>query len=324
MPSAAPVGAHASAAPRTAATAPPVPARPEPGSRESAGSASPTPTPTSHPGGPRRRPAASPPPTASEPEAEPRTGGAPEAEPPAGGTPEADPHPGGTSKTPAPRRTTAEQQATVPPEFDLARSRPGGRVRALLDKARQERSERLGSRLQRRSEQEKRWRTDLAGEKRVGSELHRLRRHGWHVLHSVPLSGTEGTEGTEDIEHLLIGPGGVFTVATRHHPGRAVRIDDETVQIDRGTAEPHGLAQAADAARVHEVLAPHCAFPLRVQAVVVYVGVTELTVEATRLPARLYQERQVSALGPLTGVLDPAQAAHVHRIARDRRTWPGA
>nr|WP_240434717.1 nuclease-related domain-containing protein [Streptomyces sp. YIM 130001] len=269
-----------------------------------------SPTTLTEPPAPARRapveqPAA--PPAAPEPDS--GRAGAPKARPGTPSTPTIHPDAG---------TGPATQPATVPPEFDLATARPGGRIRALLDQVRQERSERLGSRLQRRSEQEKSWRVDLAGEKRVGSELHRLKRHGWYVLHSIPLSGTE------DIDHLLVGPGGVFAIATRHHPGQAVRVDDDTVRIGSGTAQAHHLADDTDAARVREVIARHCEFTFQVQRVVVYVGVTELTVEATRLPARLYQERQVSALGPLTGALTPAQVAHVHRVARDRRTWTAA
>ncbi|MGA5029945.1 nuclease-related domain-containing protein [Streptomyces cellulosae] len=39
---------------------------------------------------------------------------------------------------------------------------------------------------------------------------------GWRALHSIPLANKV------DIDHLLIGPGGVFSINTKHHDKRAV------------------------------------------------------------------------------------------------------
>jgi hypothetical protein len=47
------------------------------------------------------------------------------------------------------------------------------------------------------------WRKGLAGERKVGAELERLVRKDWRVLHSIPLPRDV------DIDHLLIGTGGV-------------------------------------------------------------------------------------------------------------------
>ncbi|MEV0493953.1 NERD domain-containing protein [Streptomyces atratus] len=57
------------------------------------------------------------------------------------------------------------------------------------------------------------WEVGLRGELIVGSSLNRLRRDGWRVLHSIELpSGS-------DIDHVVIGPPGVFTVNAKHHKG---------------------------------------------------------------------------------------------------------
>ncbi|MCE0446144.1 NERD domain-containing protein [Streptomyces tricolor] len=48
----------------------------------------------------------------------------------------------------------------------------------------------------------------------MGRELERLASYGWHVLHGVPKSNGG------DIDHLLIGPGGVFSLNTKTHPRR--------------------------------------------------------------------------------------------------------
>jgi hypothetical protein len=57
------------------------------------------------------------------------------------------------------------------------------------------------------------------GELVVGAVLESL--DGWRVLHDVSL-------GRGNIDHVLIGPGGIFAVETKSHPGRirADRVDD--------------------------------------------------------------------------------------------------
>jgi len=52
-----------------------------------------------------------------------------------------------------------------------------------------------------------------AGEERVGGILEQLAVQGeWQVIHDVTL-------GHGNVDHILIGPGGVFTVETKSHPG---------------------------------------------------------------------------------------------------------
>ena len=50
------------------------------------------------------------------------------------------------------------------------------------------------------------------GEEQVGSLLQELAGSGWRVIHDVTL-------GHGNVDHILIGPAGVFTVETKSHPG---------------------------------------------------------------------------------------------------------
>jgi hypothetical protein len=50
------------------------------------------------------------------------------------------------------------------------------------------------------------------GEEQVGGLLEGLAGQGWHVVHDASL-------GRGNVDHILIGPGGVFTVETKSHPG---------------------------------------------------------------------------------------------------------
>jgi Nuclease-related domain len=59
------------------------------------------------------------------------------------------------------------------------------------------------------------WRRGAAGERRTARLLGPLERHGWAILHdlSVPRSQT-------NIDHLVIGPGGVFVIDSKQCRGR--------------------------------------------------------------------------------------------------------
>jgi hypothetical protein len=63
-----------------------------------------------------------------------------------------------------------------------------------------------------------------AGEEHVGSLLEELSEGGWRVIHDVSL-------GRGNVDHVLIGPAGVFTVETKSHPGpvRVARVHGATL-----------------------------------------------------------------------------------------------
>lgn len=72
-----------------------------------------------------------------------------------------------------------------------------------------------------------RWLRGAEGERRVGAALAELTADGWMALHGVSL-------GRGDVDHILIGPGGIFTIETKSHRGR--------IPIDR--IDPRMLKQA--------------------------------------------------------------------------------
>ncbi|MFI9624537.1 nuclease-related domain-containing protein [Streptomyces sp. NPDC052042] len=50
------------------------------------------------------------------------------------------------------------------------------------------------------------WALGLIGERATGRRLNSLRRHGWRILHAIQWPSKS------DIDHLAIGPSGVFTI----------------------------------------------------------------------------------------------------------------
>jgi hypothetical protein len=65
------------------------------------------------------------------------------------------------------------------------------------------------------------WRRGAAGERRTARLLGPLERQGWAVLHDLAIPGTQA-----NIDHLVIGPGGVVVIDTKQYRGR-LRLDPD-------------------------------------------------------------------------------------------------
>jgi hypothetical protein len=59
------------------------------------------------------------------------------------------------------------------------------------------------------------WRQGAAGERRTARLLAPLERQGWAILHDLALSGSRA-----NLDHLVIGPGGVFVIDSKQYRGR--------------------------------------------------------------------------------------------------------
>jgi Nuclease-related domain len=59
------------------------------------------------------------------------------------------------------------------------------------------------------------WRRGAAGERRTARLLDPLERAGWAVLHDLGIPGSRA-----NIDHLVIGPGGVYVIDSKHYRGR--------------------------------------------------------------------------------------------------------
>ncbi len=92
------------------------------------------------------------------------------------------------------------------------------------------------------------WQVGLRGERFVGRRLNRLG-FRWRVIHSVPL----GPPGA-DLNHLVIGPAGVFAISTTHHPKMPVHAMADQIRV-LDQPRPEFLRRAAaDAERAEELL----------------------------------------------------------------------
>ncbi|MET8283953.1 nuclease-related domain-containing protein [Streptomyces sp. NPDC005132] len=201
---------------------------------------------------------------------------------------------------PPPVPTPAElARLTLHPDDDLAPNRPGEALVVALDRDPGP-AHRLRPDPRRRA---------LAAEQTVGDALDRLEGAGWHTVHSVPLPGGDR------IHHLVIGPGGVFSVRAVYARKQRVLVTDPMVTVGRRESRPLLRQVRADAGRASYALTAE------VRPVLALAGPAGLDVLPPLRELRVLQDTELSSLARLGGVLKPADVEALHAMARDRHTW---
>ena len=75
------------------------------------------------------------------------------------------------------------------------------------------------------------WPRGSKGERVVGRRLTRLGRDGWDVLRAIP------SFGGDEVEHLVVGPPGVFAISTLHHRNARIRVGSQVIWVDDAIRE---------------------------------------------------------------------------------------
>ncbi len=161
------------------------------------------------------------------------------------------------------------ESAMVDPDWrDFATTRPGA---AAMSAARQRTTiwTRLGRALGLRT-QDRSWRVGAAGERAVARTLALFRPLGWKALHAVPV----GTRGA-DIDHVVIGPGGVFSINAKHHRGAHVKAGRQVVFV-AGQKTRYAQNSLHEAARASQRLSQALGRPIDVEPLIVIVGARSL------------------------------------------------
>lgn len=207
---------------------------------------------------------------------------------------------------------------------DLSLNLPGqaARAQALAEFAAQKEQGKTRAFLQHLFDMktdERAWRVGADGEESIGSRLEQLRKHGWHVLHAVPV----GDRGS-DIDHVVIGPGGVFTLNTKNHPGRSVWVGRYAVKVD-GHSQPYLRNSRFEAQRAAKLLTAAVGEPVEVTPVLVFLTGTiipKVTVKQPPDDVRVLDRMDIpSAFKRARAVLTPAQVETVYEQARRSATW---
>jgi hypothetical protein len=142
---------------------------------------------------------------------------------------------------------------------------------------------------------------------------------GWHWIHAVPVG-----ENGSDIDHVVIGPAGVFTLNAKRHPGRKAWIAEWAVMVN-GTKTDYLRNSRFEAARASTLLSSACGFSITVKAVIVFVDLNHFTVK--QMPKDVHvvtRTRLVNWLQSLHTTLDPATVETVFAKARLSTTWQPA
>lgn len=207
---------------------------------------------------------------------------------------------------------------------DLASNRPGQAVRAKADAllADMRSMSKVGTFLKRALDvktDERAFRVGSAGEEAVGPRLERLAKRGWHVLHSVPV----GKLGS-DIDHLLIGVGGIYTVNTKNHPKGRVWVGEHAVRVN-GQPTHYLRNSRFEAQRVGRAILAHLGEEVPVRAVLVFLtGTVVPQVTIKQMPSDVLILDRMDVPGVFKRApqrLNREQVERVYDIARRSTTW---
>jgi hypothetical protein len=165
--------------------------------------------------------------------------------------------------------------------------------------------------------EERAWRVGAEGEQLVAQQLKRLG-PAWHAIHSVTLSET----GT-DLDHLVIGPAGVFCLNTKSHPGAKVWAAGDTLLVN-GQRPDHNYVRASrsEGRKVSRILTTACGFGVAVTPVIVVVNAAGLDVKEQPVDVRICSRRRiVDWLVSQPQLLNLEEVDGIFSIARRSTTW---
>ena len=163
------------------------------------------------------------------------------------------------------------------------------------------------------------WRQGVRGERQVGRALDNATagRRGWLLLHGIK----RNARGT-DVDHLLIGPGGVFSINAKFHQDKRVWVGEHAVVVGR-TPTKHVFEARAEAKAVKKILDAACPTPHPVTPVVVIAGSSSFS-RGKKVPEDVVvlPVGEISDwLNELGELMRPWEVEQLYGVARWERTW---
>ncbi|MCD1268059.1 NERD domain-containing protein [Microbacterium sp. MEC084] len=136
----------------------------------------------------------------------------------------------------------------------------------------------------------------------------------WAVAHSIPI----GTRGS-DIDHLVVGPAGVFTINSKFHEGARVWVGSRRLLVN-GQKTDHIRNARFEASRVKKVLTDIGAPP--VVPIVAVVGAREVVVKAAPIDVFVLRAEKLTRwLAKRPVVLSSDQLSAARQAIVDPRRW---
>lgn len=165
---------------------------------------------------------------------------------------------------------------------------------------------------------ERAWRIGADGEEKVAAQLAKVAKKDprWRFLHAIPV----GDRGS-DIDHLIIGPGGVFTVNAKNHPKAKIWVGGNTLMVN-GHKQPYVRNSRYEATRAAKMLTAACGFPVLVEGLIVTVNAADVTIknqpDGVSVTWRNNLAKWVLRHGD---ILDDETVAAIYEAARRSTTW---
>ncbi len=202
------------------------------------------------------------------------------------------------------------------PETDLASHLAGGAARAKRDEInKQAPILHLAARLLGVHTQERSWRIGTKGELKVGRELERLPAT-WHTLHAVPV----GERGS-DIDHVVIGPAGVFTLNTKRHAQARAWVSERLVMVN-GQSTQYIRNSRLEAKRATDALTDSCGFAVDASAVIVFVDLSDIKIRQQPHDVHVTTRHRLHHwLLSLPHRMTQPEVEAIYQRARNANTW---
>ncbi|MCU1470550.1 MAG: hypothetical protein JWQ39_1699 [Glaciihabitans sp.] len=159
------------------------------------------------------------------------------------------------------------------------------------------------------------WYLGAIGEIVVAEKLARLG-PTWRVVNAVPVGA-----GGSDIDHVVIGPAGVFTINTKAHANKKVWAAGQALLIN-GFKQNYIRNSQHEAERATKLLTAALGRPIVVTPLIVMVGVTEINRGLKRPAVDVITSRGiVRNLKRRKIILLPDAVAEIADVAGSRGTW---
>lgn len=134
----------------------------------------------------------------------------------------------------------------------------------------------------------------------------------WAVFPSGPVS-----------EHLVVGPGGVFTINTRHSDGEWVWVDKDTIRVS-GRRMAYSQDAVVEAQRVTTLLRARIPLRAPVRPVIALLGARFIVVRGKAPEMVVLDARELQAwLEELPTVLRPIERMELAAVIDNPATWRG-
>lgn len=213
----------------------------------------------------------------------------------------------------------AEPPIAPKPWIDLATNQAGAEAREQALSAREAAPVRtLFARALGVHTDERAWRIGADGEEKVAARLAKVAKKDprWRFIHAIPV----GNRGS-DIDHLIIGPGGVFTANAKHHPGAKIWVGGSTFMVN-GTKQHYIRNARHEATRAADILTTGCGFPVHVEGVIVTVNADDVVVKSQPDGVSVVPRMQITNWLLRHGeVLDESAINAIFEVARRSTTW---